>query len=108
MSLCSGLTYGGKKAVLLCSFKGLYNSVDSLLGTAVRTQASFLILFSESGGQAKRMANDLEEGVYTVNILKEIKVPYYEVSSNAEVPLIKKAWEQTKTSMKPIAVVLRW
>jgi len=34
VSICSGLTYGGKKAALLCSFKGLYNSISHMAITA--------------------------------------------------------------------------
>ena len=106
ISISSGLSYGGKKTAMLCSFKGLYNSVDSLLGTAVRTESSFLLLLSEAGHMTKGPKGT--EGIYTEEILKAIEIPYYIVSSNAEIPKIREAWEQTKNSKKPVAVLLRW
>jgi sulfopyruvate decarboxylase TPP-binding subunit len=108
MSICSGLTYGGKKVMMLCCYKGIYNSIDSLLGTAIRTQSSFLLMVSDpSPAKVKRMAGDLEEGIFTSELLKTIKIPVYEVSEESEIPNIKTAWEQTKDSIKPVAVLIR-
>ncbi len=107
ISISSGLSYGGKKTAMICSFKGAYNSIDSVLGTAVRTQSSFLWLISEAGGMAKS-GGDLEGGTFTADILKAIKIPFYEVLNNEDIPKIKQAWEQTRNSTKPVAVILRW
>ncbi len=108
IGICSGLTYGGKKAATLYSFKGFYNSIDSLQGCAVRTESSFLMLISEASAQTKAGARDPEGGCFTADLLKALMIPYYEVTSNAELPVIKQALEQTKTSTKPVAVILRW
>ena len=106
ISISTGLSYGGKNTAMLCSFKGLYNSVDSLLGTAVRTESSFLLLISEAGKLVK--ASKGPEHIYTEEILKAIEIPYYTVSSDSELFRIREAWEQSKNSKKPIAVILRW
>ena len=106
ISISSGLSYGGKKTAMICSFKGLYNSVDSLLGTAVRTESSFLLLVSEASKMAKGPKG--AEGLYTEAILKAIELPYYMVSNNDEIDKIREAWEETKNSKKPVAVILRW
>src|SRR5574340_282698 len=62
MSICSGMTYGGKTAALLCSYKGLYNAMDSLLGVALKTQSSFLLLVSEKEETSEKRAKSLEHG----------------------------------------------
>jgi sulfopyruvate decarboxylase TPP-binding subunit len=108
ISISSGLTYGGKKVAMICSYKGFYNSPDTLIGTAVRTESSFLLLISEPKEVAKSASKGLEKGVYTIPMLKALNIPFYEVSGLAEVARIKQAWEQTRTSTTPIAIVLHW
>ena len=108
ISLCSGLTYGGKKAAILCSFKGLYNSIDSLLGVALHCQVSFLMLLSEASAMAQNVADNPERGCHTAALLKALDIPYYEVTSNAELFRIREAANQTQNNTQPVAVILRW
>jgi len=108
ISICSGLAYGGKKAAILCSFKGLYNSIDSILGVALHCQVSFLMLLSEGSALAKSVADNPERGCHTAALLKALDIPYYEVSSNAELFRIKEASAQTENNTQPVAVILRW
>lgn len=108
MSICSGLTYGGKTSALLCSYKGLYNSLDSLLGVALKTQASFLLLVSEAEQTAEKRAKSAEHGKHSMALLTIAQIPTYEIKSDADMPLIGKALAQTKTHTHPIAIVLRW
>ncbi len=108
MGICSGLTYGGKRAALLCSYKGLYNSIDSLLGVALKTQASFLLLISEDEPSAERITRDPERGHHSAALLKALEIPYYEVRSTEEISLIKEAVAQTESYTQPVAVILRW
>jgi sulfopyruvate decarboxylase TPP-binding subunit len=108
MSICSGIIYGGKKVAMMCSYKGFYNSPDTLIGTAIRTEANFLLLISEPKEISRRAAESLERGVYVIPFLKALNLPYHEVTGLQEVPRIKQAWEQTKTSTTPVAVVLHW
>jgi len=108
MSICSGLTYGGKRAALLCSYKGLYNSIDSLLGVALKTQVSFLMLISEASVSAERTARDPERGRHSAALLKALDIPFYEVRSTEEINLIKEAVAQTENNTQPVAVIFRW
>ena len=108
ISLCSGLTYGGKKAAILCSFKGLYNSIDSILGVALHCQVSFLMLLSEARAMAKNAADNPERGCHTSSLLKALDIPYFEVSSDEELFRIKEAAAQTENNTQPVAVILRW
>ena len=107
-SICSGMTYGGKTAALLCSYKGLYNSMDSLLGVALKTRASFLLLISEAEQTAEKIAKSVEHGRHSVALLNIAQVPYYEVRSDSDLPMIDEALARTKDSIKPLAVLLRW
>jgi len=108
VSICSGLTYGGKKAALLCSFKGLYNSIDSLLGVALHTQVSFLMLLSEASAMGKDVSGNPERGCHTAALIKALDIPFYEVNSNAEIFRINEAAAQTKNNTQPVPVILRW
>jgi sulfopyruvate decarboxylase TPP-binding subunit len=108
LSICSGLTYGGKTAALLCSYKGLYNSMDSLLGVALKTRASFLLLISEAEQTAEKIAKSVEHGRHSVALLNIAQVPYYEVRSDSDLPMISEALARTKDSIQPLAVLLRW
>ncbi|GEM_PF-3423184 len=108
MSICSGLTVGGKRAALLCSFKGLYNSIDSLLGVARRTEASFLILVSEAGVSPDRAKLDPELGRHSAKLLKALDIPFYEVWDGKDLHLVKVAVAETKGNTQPVAVILRW
>jgi sulfopyruvate decarboxylase TPP-binding subunit len=108
MSICSGLAYGGKKAALLCSYKGFYNSVDSLLGVAYRTQSSFLILISEAALPVEETARDLEHGRHSAALLEVFRMPYYDVKRTEELSLIKEAVARTEDETQPLAVILRW
>ncbi|MBP1697856.1 MAG: comD [Deltaproteobacteria bacterium] len=108
ISICSGLTYGGKKAAILCSFKGLYNSIDSILGVALHCQVSFLMLLSEASAMGKKAADNPERGCHTASLLKALDIPYFEVSSDKELFRIKEAAAQTENNTQPVAVILRW
>jgi sulfopyruvate decarboxylase TPP-binding subunit len=108
ISLCSGLTYGGKKAAILCSFKGLYNSIDSILGVALHCQVSFLMLLSEASAMAQNVADNPERGCHTATLLKAIDIPYYEVNRDAELGRIREAAMQTRNNTQPVGVILRW
>jgi sulfopyruvate decarboxylase TPP-binding subunit len=108
MSICSGLTYGGKVAALLCSYKGLYNSMDSLLGVALQTRASFLLLISEAEQTAEKIAKSVEHGRHSVALLNIAQIPYYEIKSNSDTHMIDEALARTKDSINPLAILLRW
>ncbi len=108
MAICAGLTYGGKKAAWLGSYKGFYNSLDSFIGTARRLQASFLILISDEEIPPARAAQDPEMGRYAAAIAKAIDLPCLEVRSTGELVRIREALEKTATSTQPIAVALYW
>jgi sulfopyruvate decarboxylase TPP-binding subunit len=108
MSICSGLTYGGKTAALLCSYKGLYNSLDSLLGVALKTRASFLLLISEAEQTAEKIARSVEHGRHSVALLNIAQIPYYEIKSDGDMHMIDEALARTKESINPVAVLLRW
>ena len=108
MSICAGLTYGGKTAALLCSYKGLYNSIDSLLGVALQTRASFLLLISEAEQTAEKIAKSVEHGRHSVALLNVAQIPYYEIKSNSDMHMIDEALARTKDSINPLAVLLRW
>ncbi|MBI2917981.1 MAG: hypothetical protein HYY01_08295 [Chloroflexi bacterium] len=108
MAVCCGITYGGKRSALLCSYKGLYNSIDSLLGVALRTQSSFLVLVSEAGVSPERAALDPERGRHSVALLQALKIPYYEVWTTDDLNLIRKAMAETEGNTQPVALVLRW
>ncbi|MDP7525523.1 MAG: hypothetical protein QF713_04220 [Dehalococcoidales bacterium] len=107
MGICSGLTYGSKRAALLCSFKGLYNSIDSLLGVALRTEASFLLLISEAGTSAAA-ASDPERGQHSAALLKALEIPFSEVESTEGLSRIDEAVAQTENGTQPVAVILHW
>lgn len=108
VSICSGLTYGGKTAALLCSYKGLYNSLDSLLGVALKTRASFLLLISEAEQTAEKIARSIEHGRHSVALLNIARIPYYEIKSDSDMHMIDEALARTKESSHPLAVLLRW
>jgi sulfopyruvate decarboxylase TPP-binding subunit len=108
MSICSGLTYGGKTSALLCSYKGLYNAMDSLLGVALKTQASFLLLVSEAEQTIEKIAKSSQHGKHSMALLTTAQIPYYEIKSDNDMHLIDEAIAQTKTDTHPIAILLRW
>lgn len=108
VSVCAGLTYGGKAAALLCSYKGVYNSVDSLLGVALKTQSSFLMLVSEAEQPPEKKAKSLEHGHHTVELLDLAQIPHYEIKANSDMYRIGEAAARTKNDTHPVAVMLRW
>ncbi len=108
VAICSGLAYGGKTAALLCSYKGLYNSMDSLLGVALKTEASFLLLISEAEQTAEKRARSLEHGHHSAALLDIAQIPYGEIKADQDMHLIEEAIAQTKTSHHPLAILLRW
>ncbi len=107
MAICSGLTYGNKVSALLCSYKGLYNSIDSLLGVALKTQSSFLFLVSDKE-KAEDPTTSLEHGRHSASLLKTLGVPYYEIRSDDDMHIIAEAQAQTINNTLPIGIILRW
>ena len=107
MAICSGLTYGNRVSALLCSYKGLYNSIDSLLGVALKTQSSFLFLVSDKE-KAEDPTTSLEHGRHSASLLKTLGVPYYEIRSDDDMHLVDEAQVQTKNNTCPIGIILRW
>ncbi|MBI4492806.1 MAG: hypothetical protein HY690_08455 [Chloroflexi bacterium] len=110
VSICAGLTYGGKKAAWLGSFKGFYNCLDTYLGVARKVEASFLMLISEGKRvtDPQALALDAERGKHSEPLLKALDIPYYEVNSTDEVWKIQQAARDTATAIEPVAVILRW
>ncbi|MBI4288632.1 MAG: hypothetical protein HY671_09425 [Chloroflexi bacterium] len=106
MAICAGLTYGGGKAAWLGSYKGFYNSLDTLIGTARRVQASFLILISDEEIPPARAVHDPEMGRYAVALARAIGLPCLEVRTTEELARVRQAMEQTTGGIQPVAVAL--
>lgn len=110
ISICAGLTYGGKRAAWLASYKGFYNCIDSYLGVARQLRSSFLMLISESAlaKDPNFKAHHPEGGFHSEALLQALRIPYYEVYNDAEASKICQAVNDTATASEPVAVVLRW
>jgi sulfopyruvate decarboxylase TPP-binding subunit len=110
MSLCAGLTYGGKRVAWLGSYKGFYNAIDTYLGVARKVEASFLVLISEGKRvrNPEQLALDAERGRHSEALLQALDIPYYEVNTTDEANRIVQAARDTATAIEPVAVILRW
>src|SRR3990170_6386802 len=104
-STAAGLFVGGKTPVILIQNTGLMESDDSLRGWALGLNIPVVVMVGYRGWTRHGVTQDTA-AVYTERFLNAFGINYYLVESDADAPRISLAFEETRKTRRPVAVLV--
>ena len=104
-SAAAGLFVGGKRPLILIQNTGLMESGDSLRGWGLGLNIPVVILVGYRCW-TRRGATFDTAAVYTERFLNAFGINYYLVESDADAPRISLAFEETRKTRRPVAVLV--
>lgn len=104
-SMAAGLVLGGKTPIIQIQNTGLMESGDSLRGWGLDLETPVVMLIGYRGWTRRGATLD-SAAVYTERFLNAFNISYYLVESDADAPRISLAFEETRRSRRPVAVLV--
>lgn len=104
-SLAAGLSAGGKTPIILIQNTGLMESGDSLRGWALGLNIPVVLMVGYRGWTRHGVTQDTA-AVYTEPFLNAFRINYYLVENNADAPRISAAFEESRKTRRPVAVLI--
>ncbi|MGC9516544.1 MAG: sulfopyruvate decarboxylase subunit alpha [Methanomicrobiales archaeon] len=105
--IAAGAYLGGKNPGILMQNSGLGNSVNVLASLYELYQIPIIMIISHRGTEGEPIVAQIPMGKATPEILKVLKIPYY----NPKIPeeafdAIKDGWNLAKKENKPVGILL--
>jgi len=108
IAICAGLSYTGKRGLLLIQQTGLLDSINAVRGVAVEYNLPICMmvgLLEKEVGVPPRQSK--RYGVRIVEpILDAMGITYHEIEKEADVPKIRPAIEECFSSSKPVVILI--
>ena len=105
--IAAGAYFGGKNTAILMQNSGLGNSVNVLASLYNLYKIPILIIISHRGTQGEPIIAQIPMGKATPDILKVLKIPYFNPETPKEAfETIKNAWNLAKTNGSGVAILL--
>ena len=104
-SAAAGLFITGKTPLILIQNTGLMESGDSLRGWALGLDISVVVMVGYRGWTRRGPTFDTA-AVHTERFLNAFDINYYLVENDADAPRISLAFEETRKTRRPVAVLL--
>jgi sulfopyruvate decarboxylase TPP-binding subunit len=108
VAICAGLSYTGKRGLLLIQQTGLLDSINAVRGVAVEYNLPICMmvgLLEKEVGVPPRQSK--RYGVRIVEpILDAMGIAYHEIERETDIPKIRPAIEQCFTDSKPVVVLI--
>lgn len=101
----AGLAVGGKTPVVLIQNSGLLESGDSLRGWGRELNIPMVILVGYKGWAHHAVTRD-SVALHTEPFLRAFETSFYLIETNADIPRISAAFEETRKTKKPVAVLI--
>jgi len=104
-STAAGLSAGGKHPMILIQNTGLMESGDSLRGWAIGLNIPVVLMVGYRGWTRHGVTQDTA-AIYTERFLNAFGVNYYLVESDADAERISVAFDEARTTRKPVAILV--
>jgi sulfopyruvate decarboxylase TPP-binding subunit len=104
-STAAGLAVGGARPIILIQNTGLMEPGDSLRGWGLGLNIPVVLMVGYRGWTRHGVTQDTA-ATYTERFLHAFGINYYLVESNADAPRISVAFEEAKTTKRPVAVLV--
>jgi sulfopyruvate decarboxylase subunit alpha len=108
VSICSGLAYAGKRAVLLMQYTGFLDSVNAIRGAAVEYDRPVCMVVGLLGKETDRDAADsaLYGIAITVKIIEAMGLDYLCIEGPADVERLAPAIDAAYAANRPFAALI--
>lgn len=108
VAICAGLSYTGKRGLLLIQQTGLLDSINAIRGNAVEYSLPICMmvgLLEKEVGVPPRQSK--KYGVRIVEpILEAMGIAYHEIEEQGDVAKIRPAIDQAFTESKPVVILI--
>jgi sulfopyruvate decarboxylase subunit alpha len=104
-SVAAGLATGGAKPVILIQNTGLMESGDSIRGWLMGLDIPIVLMVGLRGWTRHGVTADTA-AVYTEPFLNAFRINYYLVESDADADRIQVAFEESRKTKRPVAVLV--
>ncbi|MSP47572.1 MAG: decarboxylase [Xanthobacteraceae bacterium] len=108
VAICAGLSYTGKRGLLLIQQTGLLDSINAVRGVAVEYQLPICMmvgLLEKEVGVPPRQSK--KYGVRIVEpILEAMGIAYHEIEEQADVAKIRPAIDKAFADSKPVVILI--
>jgi sulfopyruvate decarboxylase subunit alpha len=108
VGIASGLTYCGKRALILIQYTGFLDSLNAIRAVAVEYKQPICMMVGLLGHEPERAPTD--SGRYGVRIIEPIcdamGIPHHLVSQDSDVAKIKPAIEKAYADSFPVAILI--
>lgn len=108
VGIASGLTYCGKRALILIQYTGFLDSLNAIRAVAVEYKQPICMMVGLLGHEPERAPT--ESGRYGVRIIEPIcdamGIPHRLVSQDSDVAKIRPAIERAYTDSFPVAILI--
>jgi sulfopyruvate decarboxylase subunit alpha len=108
VGIASGLTYCGKRALILIQYTGFLDSINAIRAVAIEYKQPICMMVGLLGHEPERAPTD--SGRYGVRIIEPIcdamGIPHLLVSQDSDVAKIKPAIEKAYANSFPVAILI--
>jgi sulfopyruvate decarboxylase subunit alpha len=104
-AIAAGLAAGGAKPVILIQNTGLMESGDSMRGWLIGLELPVVLMVGLRGWTRHGVTKDTA-AIYTEPFLNAFRIDYYLVESDADASRIATAFEQARSTRRPVAVLV--
>lgn len=104
-SIAAGLVAGGAKPVILIQNTGLMECGDSIRGWLMGLDIPVVLMVGLRGWTRHGVTQDTA-AIYTEPFLNAFRIDYYLVESDADAGRIAVAFEQSRRTKRPVAVLV--
>jgi sulfopyruvate decarboxylase subunit alpha len=108
VSICSGLAYAGKRAVLLMQYTGFLDSINAIRGAAVEYDRPVCMVVGLNGKEPDRRAADsaFYSITVTVKILEAMGIDYVSIEGPADVERLAPAIDAAYAASRPFVALI--
>jgi len=108
VSICTALSYCGKRSLLMMQQTGMYDSVNSIRAIAVGYGHPVCMLIGLQGAQAQIPPNESDKHIVRVAqpVLDALEVEHHLLSYACDVDKIKPAIDKAYATSKPVALLV--
>jgi sulfopyruvate decarboxylase TPP-binding subunit len=104
-SIAAGISAGGKTPVILIQNTGLMESGDSIRGWLMGLNIPVVLMVGLRGWTRHGVTADTA-ATYTEPFLNAFRINYYIVENDADASRIEVAFEEARTTKRPVAVLV--
>ena len=108
VSICAGLSYAGKRAILLMQHTGFLDSINAIRVMGMDYQLPIVMMIGLQGLEEDRAPSEsAQNGVRIVEpILKAMDIPYSILNNVSDSSAISKAIDSAYTAPRPLAFLI--